>query len=100
MPEDVDPETVHPAPEPKAEHVVHRGAHFGVAPVEIGLISEKRVIVVLTGARIEGPGETARLAQPIVGWSSAGRGIAPDVPVALRIISRPARLLKPGMLDR
>ena len=45
----VDPEAVDAAVQPEAQDVQHRLLHFGVAPVEVGLLAEEGVVVVLPG---------------------------------------------------
>ena len=37
------------AREPKAQHVEHRLLYFAIAPVQVGLLFEKRMIVILSG---------------------------------------------------
>src|SRR5690242_18798899 len=88
VPQDVDAEAVHAALEPEADDVVHGLAHDGIAPVQIGLRLEERVIVVLTRALVVFPSRAAELTQPVRRRSAAGRRIAPDIPVATWIVAR------------
>ncbi|MCY1227182.1 hypothetical protein D9M72_394440 [compost metagenome] len=98
--EHVDAESVDAAPKPEAQHLVHRGAHFGVAPVEVGLLLQERMAVVLAGGRIEGPGRAAEIAEPVVGRPAVRCRVAPDVPVASRIAACAATLHEPRMTVR
>ena len=100
VPQHVDAKAVDAAVEPEAQHAVHRGAHRGVAPVEVGLLLQEGVVVVLAGALVERPGAAAEVAQPVVGRAAAGRRIAPEVPVAPRVVARGAAFAEPGMLRR
>ncbi len=88
MPEHIDAEPIDPALHPETQHVVHRCAHVRVAPVEIGLALEKGVVVVLAARLVEFPGTAAELTQPVVRWTAIGRGVAPQIPVALLAASR------------
>ena len=87
----VDAEAVDAAVEPEAQHVEHRLAHGRVAPVEVGLLAQVGVRVVLARAGVEGPGRAAEHAQPVVGRAAVR---APEVPVALRVVTRRARVAR------
>lgn len=95
VPENVDAESVDAAAEPEAQHVVHRSANVRVTPVEVRLPREKRVAIVLAGRRIELPGAARGKALPVVGWSAVRARVAPDVPIALRAVSRGAGFFEP-----
>ena len=73
-------------------------AHRRVAPVEVRLLLQEGVVVVLAGRLVPLPGRAAEIAEPVVGRPAVGRRIAPDVPVAFRIVARGAALDEPGML--
>jgi hypothetical protein len=92
VPQHVDTKAVDAALEPEAQHAEHRLHHFGVAPVEVGLLGEEGVVVVLAGLRVERPRAAAEVGKPVV------RLIAPEVPVALRVVARGARFAKPRVL--
>ena len=71
----------------------------GVAPVEVGLLGEERV----AGSTGRWPRPTPRPRRrrsPASCWAGApsGRGVAPDVPVALGVVARGARLQEPRVL--
>src|SRR6476659_219786 len=85
QPDDVDAETIDTAVEPEAQHVVHRRAHVGIAPVEIGLLGQKTVQVILAGARLTCPRRSTELRQPVVRRRTVRLAVAPDVPIAFRI---------------
>ena len=72
MRDHVDAKAVDAAPQPEAHNVEHRLAHLWIAPVEIGLLGQKGVIVILAARRVEGPGAAAEMAQPIVGRTRPG----------------------------
>ena len=86
----------------KRSDVVHRLHDLGIAPVEVGLLGEEAVQVVLAGRSIEGPRRRppVKAALQLLGGSAVGRGVAPDVPVALRVRSRRAALDEPRVLRR
>ena len=84
VPDHVDPEPVDPACHPEPQHVGHRAPYGRVSPIEVGLLGQEGVVVVLAARRIERPGRAAEIAHPVVGRAAVRRGIAPDVPVALR----------------
>jgi hypothetical protein len=75
-----DPEAVHTAFQPEAHHVQQGDLHFGVAPVEVGLLRQEGVQSSrpLASSRVQaGP---PKVAQPVVGRAAFRRGVAPQVP--------------------
>ena len=96
---------IHPKPidtsvEPESQHVAHGLLDVRIAPIEVGLLLQVRVIIVLSGSFIESPGRTAKLALPVVRWRPVRLRVSPHVPVPLWVGLRGAALLKPGMLIR
>ena len=85
--EDVDAEAIDAPVEPEAQDAEHRLAHFGVAPVEVGLLPEEGVVIELVGVLIPLPADAAEVGEPVVGRRAVGLGISPDVPVALRVVA-------------
>ena len=98
MPKHIDAKTVDAAREPEAQHVVHRCANRGIAPVEVRLLCQKCVVVILVGGGVECPGAATEVAQPVVGRPASGRTVAPDVPVTLRVVARAAAFAEPRVL--
>ena len=84
MPEHVDAKAVHAALEPEAQHAEHRLDDLGIAPVQVRLLGQEGVVVVLAGGRVELPRAAAEAGEPVVRRAAARRGVAPQVPVALR----------------
>jgi hypothetical protein len=81
----VDPEAVDAAVEPEAQHVEHRGAGLGVRQFRSGCSRG-------TSGGSTGPWprptprpDAAEHADPVVRRAAVGAGVAPDVPVALRV---------------
>src|SRR5690349_11719089 len=97
MPDHIDAEPVDTPVQPKPHHLMHGASDVRIAPIQIRLLLEVRVIIVLTRACIELPGAASERAEPIIGRASVGGGISPDVPVALGIVPGSARFEKPGM---
>jgi hypothetical protein len=64
--EDVEPEAVDAAIEPAANHVEHRGADVGVAPVEVRLLGQERVQIELAPFRVPSPGRATEIRDPVV----------------------------------
>ena len=56
------------------------------------------MIIILSGCLVIGPGAAAELRQPVVRHAAVRLWIAPDVPVALRIVARRPAFDEPGML--
>ncbi len=96
--EDVDPESIHVSLEPEAHHVEHRPPHLRVAPVQIRLLPVEQVQVVLSRLHVPFPGGTAEVALPVVRRSPVRDCVAPDIPVALRVVAGGPRFDEPGML--
>jgi len=92
----IEPETIHPQVEPEAHHIPHCGLDLGVAPVEVRLFLEERVIVVLVRPAIELPGRAAEDRGPVVGRPV--HPIAPDIPIPFRVGAGGTRLEEPAML--
>src|ERR1035437_108687 len=67
-----------------------------MTPVEVWLLLQEGVIVILAGDLVPFPSRAAEIADPIVGRSTIGRRIVPDVPISFRIIARRAALDKQG----
>ena len=85
--DDVHPEAVDTAVEPPAHDVVDGLAHLRVLPVEVRLLTVEQVQVVLAGRGFPLPGRSAEERAPVVRFGAAG-GVAPDVPVPLRVLAR------------
>ena len=98
VPDHVDAKAVDALLQPEPHHVVDRGAHVRIAPVEIRLLGQEGVIVILPGRLVELPRAAAELGQPVVRHAAIRLRIAPDVPVAFGIVARGAALDEPGML--
>jgi hypothetical protein len=97
---DVDAEAVDAAQEPEARDVEHRLAHLGVAPVQVRHLLEEDVQPVLLRALVPRPRRTAPDRDPVVRRPAARRGVAPDVPVAPRVVARRARGGEPRVVAR
>src|SRR5215813_7293049 len=97
MPNNVDSKAIHTPPQPEPHHIIDGGAHLRIAPVQVGLLGQERMIIVLAGRFVVGPGAAAECRQPVVGWPPARGRIAPYVPVALVTRARRSAFDKPGM---
>src|SRR5262249_25073848 len=69
---------------------------LGIAEVKVGLCREKQVQVPFPGRLVPFPGRTAEDTHPVVRRALGGSRL-PDVPVALRVVARGARLAKPAV---
>ena len=95
----VDAEAVDALVHPEAEDVGHGFLDLRIAPVEVGLLLVEVVVVPLTGLLVVGPGGVAEPGLPVVGRAGQDAfAVAPDVPVALGIGARRARLDEPRVL--
>src|SRR3546814_15772548 len=61
------------------------------------LLLQEGVVIILFSSLVPFPGRAAEIADPVIGRSAAGSRIAPDVPVATRIVPRRSALNKPGV---
>ena len=68
---------------PETCHVEHGFFHGGIAPIQIGLLRIKVVVVILICFCIEGPSRSSECGQPIIWRPMGALAIAPDVPVAM-----------------
>ncbi len=85
--EHVEPEPVHAAREPEADHVQHGGGDFGVAPVQVRLLGREDVEVVLAAPLVPRPRRSAKERGPVVrGPPPPARPapVVPHVPVRVR----------------
>src|SRR3954454_17187393 len=71
-----------------------------MSPIQVRLLTEIRVIVILTSSGIQCPCRSTKLAQPVVRRTAVRPGVAPDVPVPLRTAPRRSAVDKPWMLVR
>jgi hypothetical protein len=78
----VDAEPVDPTVEPALGHVEHGLPDFGVVPVEVGHAVQVGMQGILTGRWVPGPGRSAPVGQPVVGWPTVGSWVTPDIPLA------------------
>ena len=96
---DVDPEAVDAAPQPEAQHFVHRLRDRRLVPVEVRLLRQERVEVPLRRALVARPGG-ALLAErrgPVVRQAVPR---APHVPRPARAVGITPRLLEPRVAVR
>src|SRR5262245_51463007 len=100
VPKHINAKTIDTTIEPKAHDGVHLAAHVRVAPIEIGLLLQKGVVVILACRAIKFPGRSPEIAEPIVRWSGARLPIAPNVPVPLLTSTRSATVDEPRMAIR
>ena len=94
----IHPESIDAPIEPEPEHIAHGLLHIRIAPIEVRLLLQVRVVVVLAGHFVESPCRTAKLALPVVGRGTVRLRVSPDIPVPLWMELRGAALLKPRML--
>ena len=88
--DDVDTETVHSPVEPEPQDIEHCLLDSGIAPVQVGLFLEERVVVILARGLVELPRAAAEDAQPVIRWPAVWFRVDPDIPVALRVVTRTA----------
>jgi len=96
----IQAETVYAALHPKAKYIQHCIVNCRVTPIDIRLFFGEHVEVILPGHRVKLPTRSAKYRLPVVGWAASGFWISPDVPVAVWIVARAARLEKPRVLVR
>ncbi len=96
----VQPEPVHPDIEPELHHPPHGLEHGGIVVVQIRLVAEKAVPVIGFRDRVPRPVGHFRVQKNDAGVLVAVVGVAPHIPIALGIVARAARFLKPRVLVR
>ena len=96
----VDPEPVDADVEPELHHLPDLFAHGRIVVVQVRLVAEEPVPVVGLRDRIPGPVRQLGVDEDDANAAVAVVGVAPDVPVAARIVRRAARLDEPGVLIR
>ena len=72
--------------QPEVHQVIHLLAHFGVLPIQVGLLLRKHVQVVLTCCFVEGPSRAIERRFPVGGFASFN-GIAPNVVVVIGVVA-------------
>jgi hypothetical protein len=92
----VQPEAIYPALKPELHHLEHPRAHFGVAPVQVGLFLEEEMVVVLPDLGHPLPRRAAEGRLPVVRWAAVDR-VVPHIPVVPRVFAAAARGLEPGV---
>ena len=88
----VDAEAVHAEIEPELHHPPDLFANGRIVVVQVRLVAEEAVPVVLLRHRVPRPVRQLRVAEDDADAAVAIVGVAPDVPVAARIVARAARL--------
>ena len=99
----VEAEAGHAALQPEADDVLEGLVDLGVVPVQVGLLDIELVVVVLAGLFVPLPRRVAEARLPVVGRLALVGGrlalaVAPDVPVAIGVGARGARLQEPLVL--
>src|ERR1039457_5375651 len=84
--------------QPELHHVPHLFSNGRIVVVEIRLVTEEAMPIVGFRNRVPRPVGLFRVEKNDAGPLVPGVGIAPDVPVAARVVARTSRLLKPRML--
>src|SRR5688572_10769817 len=100
QPDHVHTEAVHAAVEPEAHHIEYGSDYLWVSIVQIRLLFDELMEVVLLCTFIVRPGRTSKMAQPVIRGTSIRSRIAPQIPIALRVIAAAATFKEPGMLVR
>ena len=95
---DVEAEAVDAASSQKRSASNIAALTSGLRQLRSGCCGQERVQVVLAGRLVEGPGRAAEDRQPVVRRRAVRLRVAPDIPVALRVVAAGARLDEPGVL--
>src|SRR5207249_2394899 len=84
--EDVQPEAVHAALEPAADHGQHRLPEIRVPPVQVGLFGQEGMQIELASNLIPGPGGAAEKRGPVARLARSPEAIphavTPQIPIA------------------
>ena len=87
-----------PLIQPEPEHVIHCFSHFRISPIQVGLLDIEMVVIPLARLCIKLPCPMSKPGLPVVRRFARPFAIAPNIPIALGIVARGTRLLKPGVL--
>ena len=101
--EDVEPEAIHPASQPATDHRPLGGLDGRVAPVQLGLADEERVVVELAALRDPLPAGSAEERHPVVRRQRVpvrvvARRVTPQIEVGERAVPGGLRSEEPGVL--
>ena len=96
----VDAKPVDAEVQPELHHLPDFFANRRVVVVEVRLMAEEPVPVVRLRDRIPGPVRELGVDEDDADAAIAIVGVAPDVPIAARVVRGAARFLKPGVLIR
>jgi len=96
----VDSKPGHAAFQPEAHSVIHGFAHLRIAPVQVGLLGIKMVVVILIGGGVKLPRRMAKPGLPVVWEAGPSRCRRAKYQIALRLLRDERRFLKPRMLVR
>jgi len=92
----IEPEPVHPQVEPEF-HLFKNGLlNLVIAPVQVGLLPEKRMQIKLLCFFIKGPCASAGSRLPVI-WRGSRDPLFPDIPFSFRVCHRRRRRDKPRM---
>src|SRR5262245_39524355 len=85
VPEHIYAKTIDAAVEPEPHYRIQGSAHLRIAPVEVGLLLQKSMVVVLLRCLVPCPCTPAEIACPVVRRSAIRFSIPPNVPIPLSV---------------
>ena len=95
--DDIQAEALHPLIHPEADGLVELGAHFGILPVQVGLLRGELMEIILPQFGNIGPGRAAETGLHFIGGCGAV-SVPPEEIVVVGIVPALFRLQEPGML--